>query len=86
MNKRKTNAFTLLELVIVIAIISVMMTVLWSVYNVVKTQADKGEIHYYTDIEIDYVDYEAILREYGLLEGLTEEEIQELIERLKGNE
>ena len=92
------QAFTILELVIVVAIISVMTTMLFTTLSTFKnkyadvdvTQLDELEeqynFTYYDDLILpEPVDYKSILESYGIdVSNLSDEEIKKLIEELKG--
>ena len=91
------RAFTIIELVIVVAIISVMTTMLLTTLSTFKnkyadvdvTQLDEVEeqynFAYYDDLILpEPVDYKSILESYGIdVSNLTDEQIKKLIEELK---
>ncbi len=91
------QAFTILELVIVVAIISVMTTMLFTTLSTFKnkyadvdvTQLDELEeqynFTYYDDLILpEPVDYKSILESYGIdVSNLTDEQIKKLIEVLQ---
>ncbi len=93
----KKRAFTILELVIVVVIISVITTMLFTTLSTFKnkyadvdvTQLDELEeqynFTYYDDLILpEPVDYKSILESYGIdVSNLSDEEIKKLIEELK---
>ena len=91
------KAFTLLELVIVVAIISVITTMLLTSFsnfkekykdvntNTLDELEEQYKFTYYDDLILpEPVDYKSILESYGIdVSNLTDEEIKKLIEELK---
>lgn len=85
------RGFTLLELIVVIAIVGIMTTALvtWFVdfKDTVQTDVDNDGLIYYNDLVLpEPPDYRKILAGYGIDVGeLSEEELRELVEELKSH-
>lgn len=91
------KAFTILELVIVVALISVITTMLLTSFTAFKNKyadvdtsildsiEEEYNFTYYDDLILpEPIDYKAILESYGIdVSNLTDEEIKELIKELK---
>lgn len=91
------RAFTILELVIVVAIISVITTMLLTTFTAFKEKYADVDTSILNDLEEEYnftyyddlilpepIDYKAILESYGIdVSNLTDEEIKELIKEIK---
>jgi len=83
------KGFTLIELVIVIALVAVMATALvgWfvKVRDTVQVDTNNDGIIYYDDLTLpDAPDYREILSRYGIdVSELSDEQIRELINQLK---
>lgn len=91
------KAFTILELVIVVAIISVITTMLLTTFTAFKEKYADVDTSILDDLEEEYnftyyddlilpepIDYKAILESYGIdVSNLTDEEIKELIKEIK---
>lgn len=91
------RAFAILELVIVVAIISVITTMLLTTLSTFKNKyadvdtnalnelEEQYNFTYYDDLILpEPVDYKSILESYGIdVSNLTDEEIKKLIEELK---
>lgn len=91
------RAFTIIEFVIVVAIISVITTMLLTTFTAFKEKyadidtsildelEEKYGFTYYDDLILpEPIDYRAVLESYGIdVSDLSDEEIKELIEVLK---
>ena len=91
------RAFTILELVIVVAIISVITTMLLTTFTAFKNKYKDVDTSILDEIEEEYnftyyddlilpepIDYKSILESYGIdVSNLSDEEIKELIKKLK---
>lgn len=91
------RAFTILELVIVVVIISVMTTMLFTTLSTFKNRyadvdttlldelEEQYNFTYYDDLILpEPVDYKSILESYGIdVSNLTDEQIKKLIEVLQ---
>lgn len=84
------KGFTLIELIVVIALVAVMTTALvgWfvKVKDTVQVDRNGDGLIYYDDLTLpEPPDYRKILSDYGIdVSELTEEELQELVEELRG--
>lgn len=84
------KGFTLIELIVVIALVAVMATALvgWfvKVKDTVQVDRNGDGLIYYDDLTLpDPPDYRKILSDYGIdVSDLTEEELRDMIEELKG--
>ena len=84
------KGFTLIELIVVIALVAVMATALvgWfvKVKDTVQVDRNGDGLIYYDDLTLpEPPDYRKILSDYGIdVSDLTEEELCDMIEELKG--
>ena len=84
------KGFTLVELIVVIALVAVMATALvgWfvEVKDTVQVDRNGDGLIYYDDLTLpEPPDYRKILSDYGIdVSDLTEEELRDMIEELKG--
>lgn len=84
------KGFTLVELIVVIALVAVMTTALvgWfvKVKDTVQVDQNGDGLIYYDDLTLpEPPDYRKILSDYGIdVSDLTEEELRDMIEELKG--
>ena len=93
---KKHKGFTLIELIVVIAIIATMTTMLLSAFMGVREKykdVDTSELDrleseysftYYDDLTLPTpVDYKEVLAEYGIdVSNLTDEQIEDMVEKL----
>lgn len=83
------KGFTIIELIVVIALVAVMTTALvgWfvKVKDTVQVDRNGDGLIYYDDLILpEPPDYRKILSEYGIdVSDLTEEELRDMIEELK---
>ena len=83
------HGFTLVELIVVIALISLLTASVFAWYNEFKekqiTDKNGDGLVYYDDITLPTApDYREILKQHGVDVGeLTDEELMQLIEQLK---
>lgn len=86
------RGFTLIELIVVIALVAVMATALvgWfvKVKDTVQVDRNGDGLIYYNDLTLpEPPDYRKILSDYGIdVSDLTEEELRDMIEELKGEQ
>ncbi len=86
------KGFTLIELIVVIALVAVMTTALvgWfvKVKDTVQVDRNGDGLIYYDDLTLpEPPDYRKILSDYGIdVSELTEEELHDMIEELKGEQ
>lgn len=83
------KGFTLIELIVVIAIIAVMTGILLAWFNEVKnmviTDRNKDGLIYYDDVTLpEAPNYKNILQQYGIdVSELSDEELVEMINQIK---
>ena len=84
------KGFTIIELIVVIALVAVMTTALvgWfvKVKDTVQVDQNGDGLIYYDDLTLpEPPDYRKILSDYGIdVSDLTEEELRDMIDELKG--